>query len=107
MPAAPTVDGPLLLINRGSFCTSDDDWTITVADAAPHSTVTFREWYDNNPSPGGDTTSSWNASAGTTDGSGFFQWITGPPDFGNLFIAQVVVDGEFSNLIQYQVTGGC
>jgi hypothetical protein len=92
--AAPT---PTLDINRISFCTSDNDWEVTVTTAEPYSVVTLYEyrWVS------GSWVTAWIGNIGTTDGNGELVFEARAPDTVGHYYAQVLVEGEWSNSVVY------
>lgn len=92
--AAPT---PTLDINRVSFCTSDNDWEVTVTTAEPFSVVTLYEW----KYVSGTWVTSWIGNIGTTNGSGELVYETAAPNAVGDYYSRVMVEGEWSNSVVY------
>jgi len=90
---------PGLSINRVEFCTSDNDWSVFVSQAAPNSGVFLEEWRFT----GSGWVPNWSGGIGTTNGAGQLGFTAGAPTTLGSHIAQVTVGGQTSNPVFYNV----
>jgi hypothetical protein len=81
----------------------DSAWAIAVTNADPNYDVELQEFKWN----GATWVSTWDSFVTTTDGTGYAYWSHFGPDHAGFYFAQVIVNGQLSNPVSYQVNANC
>ena len=102
--AASTDSVPQLFVSQPVYTHCfDSAWAIAVTNADPYENVELQEFKWN----GATWVSTWDGYVTTTDDTGYAYWAHFGPDHAGYYFAQVIVNGQLSNPVSYQVNANC